>query len=341
MRLSSIRVKNFRVLRDVAIPDLPKILGVWGRNSSGKSAIVHAVVATANAVRSRGGGPNTQPFNVGGLQLGDWTKILWRGGTEQSSGEITIDFKEPDVHTSFRFGSGTWQPPDGSIPAGLVRYFPLQRSMVGRSHEIQHTPSGDLGVNPGMLHPFVHYYLHERMRDRITQGRPNEVEQIDQWLTRFGLGRLSDHTRGSSVTSTFTDPETSFPTDLTDGGFGGVSIAPVVVEALSFRDGVVLVEEPELSLHPAAQAELLDFFLEVAENRGHQIIFTSHSTYLLGRIVRYLRDNPSASTSLINVGTMRKDSQGAHYSVESTSNLVARFEQVQPLLSDLHLRWPA
>jgi hypothetical protein len=338
MRISFIRVENFRVIKQASIDDVPRIFGIWGRNGSGKTALVQAVVGAVNTVRLRGHTEPPQQFNTWGLQMGGWDKVLWKGGTQRSTADVELRTKEPEMNANFRFGSGVIQVPGQPFPVDQVRYFPPQRSLMGRSSQIQSTPRGDLGVSPAMLHPFVHYYMHERMRDRINRGAPNEIDTIDSWLTKFGLGKLSDRTSGALVTATFVDPSTSFDTDFTDGGFGGVSIAPVVIEAFSFRDGVLLIEEPELSLHPAAQAELFDFFVDVAEHRNHQVIFTSHSTYLLGRMARYSRDNPGAPPDFLGVASSRKDEEGAHYSRESMADLVTRLEKNQPLLGDLQLR---
>jgi hypothetical protein len=44
---------------------------------------------------------------------------------------------------------------------------------------------------------------------------------------------------------------------------------------------LVLIEEPETSLHPSAQHEFGRYLVEVACNRGHQIMLTTHSEFLL------------------------------------------------------------
>ncbi len=44
---------------------------------------------------------------------------------------------------------------------------------------------------------------------------------------------------------------------------------------------LVLIEEPETSLHPSAQFELGRYFIDVSKRRGLQIMLTTHSEYLL------------------------------------------------------------
>ncbi len=51
---------------------------------------------------------------------------------------------------------------------------------------------------------------------------------------------------------------------------------------------LILLEEPETSLHASAQHQIGQYFMDVSIRRGHQIILTTHSEYLL-------RSLPSAS----------------------------------------------
>jgi hypothetical protein len=52
------------------------------------------------------------------------------------------------------------------------------------------------------------------------------------------------------------------------------------IEALPERS-LVLIEEPEISLHPHAQHEFGRYLVDVAARRGHQILLTTHSDGLL------------------------------------------------------------
>ena len=63
------------------------------------------------------------------------------------------------------------------------------------------------------------------------------------------------------------------------------------------EDTIVLIEQPELHLHPSAQAKLADLFLEVAEKRHLQLIIESHSEHLLRRMQRRIAeiDQPFAN----------------------------------------------
>ena len=78
---------------------------------------------------------------------------------------------------------------------------------------------------------------------------------------------------------------------ITDVGFGVSQILPVLV--LCFyapRGSTVILEQPEIHLHPSVQAGLADVLLDAIKTRGIQIILESHSEYLLRRLQRRIAE---------------------------------------------------
>lgn len=76
-----------------------------------------------------------------------------------------------------------------------------------------------------------------------------------------------------------------------DIGVGVSQVIPVVVGSLRQGERTVVIEQPELHLHPAVQARLGDLFingaLDEAENR---FILESHSEHLMLRLLRRIRE---------------------------------------------------
>lgn len=82
---------------------------------------------------------------------------------------------------------------------------------------------------------------------------------------------------------------------ITDVGFGVSQVLPVIVLCYYVPEGsTVLLEQPELHLHPRVQAALADVFVDVAKNRNVQVIFESHSEHLLRRLQRRIADETIA-----------------------------------------------
>lgn len=84
---------------------------------------------------------------------------------------------------------------------------------------------------------------------------------------------------------------------LTDVGFGVSQVLPVIVEAFYSAPGsTVVMEQPEIDLHPAVQSGLADLFIaaisarEGSKPRGTQFIIESHSEHLLRRLLRRIAE---------------------------------------------------
>lgn len=84
---------------------------------------------------------------------------------------------------------------------------------------------------------------------------------------------------------------------LTDVGFGVSQVLPVIVECFYSAPGsTVIMEQPEIHLHPAVQAGLADLFIEAiaarekGADRNVQLIVESHSEHLLRRLLRRIAE---------------------------------------------------
>jgi len=78
---------------------------------------------------------------------------------------------------------------------------------------------------------------------------------------------------------------------ITDVGFGVSQVLTVLVLCYYAPEySTIIFEQPEIHLHPAVQAFLADVFVEVTTQRNVQIIFESHSEYLLHRLQRRIAE---------------------------------------------------
>lgn len=78
---------------------------------------------------------------------------------------------------------------------------------------------------------------------------------------------------------------------LTDVGFGVSQVLPVVTLLQYVPEGsTVILEQPEIHLHPLAQAGLADVIIQAATHRKVQVILESHSEHLLLRLQRRIAE---------------------------------------------------
>ena len=84
--------------------------------------------------------------------------------------------------------------------------------------------------------------------------------------------------------------------NLIDVGFGVSQVLPVLIEVFQAQaPELFLFQQPEVHLHPSAQAALGTLFCEVAAS-GKQILVETHSDYLLDRVRMEVRDGDTSLT---------------------------------------------
>jgi len=75
--------------------------------------------------------------------------------------------------------------------------------------------------------------------------------------------------------------------NLMDVGYGVSQSLPIIVQGvLGSSKQMILLQQPEVHLHPKAQAALGTFFLDLALNESKKFIVETHSDYLIDRIRR-------------------------------------------------------
>jgi predicted ATPase len=85
--------------------------------------------------------------------------------------------------------------------------------------------------------------------------------------------------------------------DLPDVGFGISQVLPVLVQCFYAPPGsIILMEQPEIHLHPSAQSALADVMIDVINSgedstrRNIQLIIETHSEHFLRRLQRRIAD---------------------------------------------------
>lgn len=111
---------------------------------------------------------------------------------------------------------------------------------------------------------------------------------------------------------------------ITDMGFGISQILPVLTLCYYAPPGsVIILEQPEIHLHPAVQAGLADVFIDVIKNRGIQIILESHSEHLLRRLQRRLAEERlyPQDVALYFTSTAQGESKREELQVDAYGNI--------------------
>jgi predicted ATPase len=100
--------------------------------------------------------------------------------------------------------------------------------------------------------------------------------------------------------------------NLRDVGIGISQVLPVLVASYFAPEGsTILLEEPEIHLHPLAQSALAELFAKVSKERKIQFIVETHSEHLFRRLQTMIaREHvSSADTAMYFVRRHNKSSE--------------------------------
>ena len=135
----------------------------------------------------------------------------------------------------------------------------------------------------------------------IPDAPPTRLRQVGARMERFfpGCAVVAEKIpRTNAVALGFrTSNATNFHAPI-HTGFGLTQVFPIVVAALSAGpDDLLLVENPEVHLHPEGQATMGGFLAEVAA-AGVQVILETHSDHVLNGVRRAVRNDVLAPSDV-------------------------------------------
>ncbi len=131
------------------------------------------------------------------------------------------------------------------------------------------------------------------LEDLVIEGIPaTRLRQVEARMQTFfpGCGLVVEQVpRMNAVTLGIrTSQDTDFHRPI-NVGFGLTQILPIIVAALSANNhDILLIENPEVHLHPAGQA-LMGQFLATVAHAGVQVIIETHSDHILNGIRRAVK----------------------------------------------------
>ncbi len=169
-----------------------------------------------------------------------------------------------------------------------VYYLGPLRDIPQRSYTISGQAPMDVGTRGERTAEVLWYAT------RTKERQEEMLKEVNRWLQEFGIAleaRLERLGQSSQYQVLFVDPTSKLAVNLTDAGFGASQVLPVIVEGFYASSGsLLLVEQPEIHLHPRAQATLGSLLVEIAKRGDRRLIVETHSEHVLGRVQRHIAE---------------------------------------------------
>jgi AAA15 family ATPase/GTPase len=161
--------------------------------------------------------------------------------------------------------------------------------------ERYYTFSGNLSEQVGQygeMLPDVLFQDHVQNHDEISKRVNAEFERFQLgYELKLSVLKDEDSNHSNVFALRVVDKRTGVSASIRDVGFGVSQVLPIIVQSLLSQNKTLLIEQPEIHLHPALQAELGDLFIKSAlGEQKNTFILETHSEHLLLRIMRRMRE---------------------------------------------------
>ena len=191
---------------------------------------------------------------------------------------------------------------------GNISFVPSVRGLVRPTYQLGDRRYNDISLSEGLS------AQEEQTASNLGYSRALEgrLSSLVQRVTRTELTAETVPPQSVEIKSLLSKGSVNIVSE----GFGSNSLILLFHQLVSAEDdATVLIEEPEIHLHPKAQAELAEVLAETAKAEDKQIIMTTHSEHLVERLLLLVAEGTLKADDLA-VYSFSKDEKGECFAAE-------------------------
>lgn len=297
--LSRVEIQNFKSIGEPGVDlELKPLTFLVGPNGGGKSNVLDAIVFASH------GGISRPEF----FSFSNFEDVHFKKENNILSLHVEVEASDSNLVESHTFTHETFkQNPSPPIPESIAssfigKVFPIRatRGIV----EYSDVPTEAAWVGQNGEHTLQ---ILEKLPDANYRSKRRKIQK---WVSVFGISdaaaTLADRSR---ISGSYSDDILDVALNVSFASTGSRQVLPLIIQLFwSEPDAIILIEEPEISLHPELQIRLLEMFAE-AINESKQILLTTHSHFLL-QAIGYAVHNKWMKADQISVYHVKKGENG-------------------------------
>lgn len=283
--IKSLEISGFKSINYAKI-NLSNFTLLAGANSMGKTTVIQSIFALLQS--------GNNPFRGEYMNIGKFNELI-----TLATDSNEINFKmQYEVDTQIKEYSKCIvkegvKESRGEIQNFRVIYCSAERVGVKDTYEKYLDDEIHIGKNC----EYVFHYLAEHKDVSLdmetdfiydSDSKYTFGGQVDYWLNKISGYRIkaSEIEKTEFIQVLYTKDRMNFEMRPKNVGTGITYIAELIIAALACRTGdLLIIENPEIHLHPSGQAEMVNFLACLAQH-GIQIIVETHSDHVYNGIRR-------------------------------------------------------
>ncbi len=325
--LSRILVDGYKSI-DRSELELSNFTLLAGVNSAGKSSVIQAVmyVTQAHHQYGRQRKPDIGRFmDIRNSIKGNreiYFELDLRRHEKKTTVKVILTQKENGV------GMDLQQPSGFSlidfIQRNKIVYLPVERVGIMRTYELNTQQERIIGERGEYAYSYLALYGQESIPAEEFAYKPEEVgqslnNQVNYWLEYLmGFNVQTNIVQDvDQVVVTYSNAKSNRYYRGKNVGTGVTYMSILVIAALACKqEDILIIENPEIHLHPRAQSRFMEFLAFLA-NRGLQVIVETHSDHIYNGMRKCIKRN-----------TLDKEKAAAYF-FELDNTMQTRVERIR------------